>query len=63
MQLVQKELNFLNVEDPDRRSLVLPALQPLARAGAGRFDTTFLSDQVRVSRGRFGEVRVFLKEA
>lgn len=49
----------MNVEDKRKRSVALPALQPLARAAAGRFDTTFLGADVRVSRGRFGELRVF----
>ncbi|CAN0177407.1 unnamed protein product [Ascophyllum nodosum] len=59
IELVQKELKLLNVEDPARRSIALPALQPLAKAAAGRFDTTFLGEDVRISRGRFGEIRVF----
>lgn len=59
IELVQKELKLLNVEDPAKRSIALPILQPLAKATAGRFDTTFLYKDVRISRGRFGEIRVF----
>lgn len=53
----------MNVEDAGKRSVALPALQPLAKAASGRFDTTYLSQDVRVSRGRFGELRVFQREA
>lgn len=63
IELVQKELKLMNAEDAGKRSLALPALKPLAKAAAGRFDTTFLSQGVRVSRGRFGELRVFEREA
>eukprot|EP00903_Cladosiphon_okamuranus_P010768 g10174.t1 len=63
IELVQKELKLMNAEDSNKRSIALPALQPLAKAGAGRFDTTFLGRDVRVSRGRFGELRVFQREA
>lgn len=63
IELVQKELNLLNVEDPAKRSISLPILQPLAKAAAGRFDTTFLYKDVRISRGRFGEIRVFQRVA
>lgn len=52
----------MNVEDAAKQSLALPALAPLAKAAAGRFDSTFLSQDVRVSRGRFGELRVFARE-
>lgn len=60
--LVQKELKVMNAEDEQKRSLALPVLQPLAKAAAGRFDTTFLNQDVRVSRGRFGELRVFVRD-
>ncbi|CAM9393928.1 unnamed protein product [Ectocarpus sp. 12 AP-2014] len=63
IELVQKELKLMNAEDAAKRSLALPALQPLAKAAAGRFDTTYLDQDVRVSRGRFGELRVFQREA
>ncbi|CAM9515899.1 unnamed protein product [Laminaria digitata] len=63
IELVQKELKLMNAEDAGKRSLALPALKPLAKAAAGRFDTTFLSQGLRVSRGRFGELRVFEREA
>lgn len=63
IELVQKELKLMNAEDASKRSIALPALQPLAKAAAGRFDTTFLDRDVRVSRGRFGELRVFQREA
>ncbi|CAM9588857.1 unnamed protein product [Ectocarpus sp. 13 AM-2016] len=63
IELVQKELKLMNAEDAATRSLALPALQPLAKAAAGRFDTTYLDQDVRVSRGRFGELRVFQREA
>ncbi|CAM9639345.1 unnamed protein product [Hapterophycus canaliculatus] len=63
IELVQKELKLMNAEDAAKRSIALPALQPLAKAAAGRFDTTFLDDDVRISRGRFGELRVFQREA
>ncbi|CAN0052489.1 unnamed protein product [Pylaiella littoralis] len=62
IELVQKELKLMNAEDAGKRSLALPALQPLAKAAAGRFDTTYLDRDVRVSRGRFGELRVFQRE-
>lgn len=63
IELVQKQLKLMNAEDASKRSIALPALQPLAKAAAGRFDTTFLDRDVRISRGRFGELRVFQREA
>ncbi|CAM9382436.1 unnamed protein product [Scytosiphon promiscuus] len=62
IELVQKELKLMNAEDDAKRSIALPALQPLAKAAAGRFDTTFLDQDIRISRGRFGELRVFQRE-
>lgn len=42
--------------------LSLPVIQQISEQGPGVFDTTYCDDEIRVSRGDRGEIRVFTKE-
>ena len=41
--------------------LKIPVLEILSSQGAGIFDTTFCDDQLRITRGDRGEIRIFTK--
>ncbi|CAN0087954.1 unnamed protein product, partial [Discosporangium mesarthrocarpum] len=62
LEIIVTDVKLLNVEDSGKRSLALPAIKPLAKAGSGRFDTTAVDSDIRISRGRFGELRIFQRE-
>ncbi|CAM9191330.1 unnamed protein product [Chrysoparadoxa australica] len=58
LKVAIKEVTFNNNEQEGRK-LTLPTIQLLAKALSGRFETTYLDDDLRISRGSFGELRVF----
>jgi len=41
--------------------LKIPVLDVLSSQGAGIFDTTYCDDELRITRGDRGEIRVFVK--
>ncbi|KAG5178403.1 hypothetical protein JKP88DRAFT_329622 [Tribonema minus] len=59
LKIALKETKIVNCEKPEQRSLAVPAIRPLAQIGAGKFDTTYMDDDLRISRGTLGEIRVF----
>jgi hypothetical protein len=62
LKIAMKSLRVINSERSDMRSLTLPSIRPLAKAMSGKFQTTYLDEDFRVSRGSFGEIRVFRRE-
>mmetsp|Transcript_931 Transcript_931/g.1404 ORF Transcript_931/g.1404 Transcript_931/m.1404 type:complete len:233 (-) Transcript_931:38-736(-) len=62
LEITLRETKVKNSEELYKKALLtLPAFQSFAKPGRGRFDTTFLSDKLRISRGVYGEVRLFKK--
>ena len=41
--------------------LQIPVLEVLSSQGAGIFDTTYCDDDLRITRGDRGEIRIFTK--
>mmetsp|Transcript_3635 Transcript_3635/g.5386 ORF Transcript_3635/g.5386 Transcript_3635/m.5386 type:complete len:246 (-) Transcript_3635:57-794(-) len=61
LEITLKDVIVGSTAGPTDGGIHLPVNKVFAKIGAGSFDVVFVDDQLRISRGNFGEVRIFEK--
>mmetsp|Transcript_19879 Transcript_19879/g.26218 ORF Transcript_19879/g.26218 Transcript_19879/m.26218 type:complete len:242 (-) Transcript_19879:282-1007(-) len=59
IEITLKKFLIDKSEDEDFQSINVPVLKNIAQLGSGSFEITYIDDQLRISRGNLGKVRVF----